>query len=307
MAGACLWLIVLPCLAGAAPVLRVADQKGLVHALCDASHVLDGAPYSIAWSEFPAAAPLLEALDANAVDTGLAGDSPFLFAYAAGAPVRALMALRPLAGTGVALVVPAQSGLRSVADLRGHLIGTTRGSIGHALALALLAKAGLSTRDVHFAFLNPADARAALQSGAIDAWSTWQPYIAMQTALGGARVLADGSTVPRGASYAVTTVRSLAEKPELLGDFIVRLAHAQLWATHHADEYAALYARTTGVPQAVAAATARDLVGAPVRMDAGLQQTERDVLALYVKAGLIAAPPPIEGAFDRRFEAAALP
>jgi sulfonate transport system substrate-binding protein len=39
--------------------------------------VLKDVPYKIEWKEFPAAAPLLEALSAGAIETGLVGDAPF--------------------------------------------------------------------------------------------------------------------------------------------------------------------------------------------------------------------------------------
>ena len=49
------------------PLLKAGDQKGGLRALLEASGGLDGLPYDIKWSEFPAAAPLAEALNANAV------------------------------------------------------------------------------------------------------------------------------------------------------------------------------------------------------------------------------------------------
>jgi len=294
------WFMLPP--AAAADVLHVADQKGLLHALCDASHALDGASYSISWSEFPAAAPLLEALNAGAVDVGIAGDSPVLFAYAAGVPVHALLALRPVSPEAVGLLVPAQSPLHSVADLRGHLIAVTKGSIGQALVLGLLDHAGMSPHDVRFAYLNQNDAGAAMRSGGADAWATWQPYVGMEVSLGEARVLADGTNVLRGASFAVSSTQALAQNPGEIGDFVRRLRQAQIWAAAHVEAYATIYSRSTGVPLPIARAAAGALIGAPVPMDATLQRTERDILALYVKAGVIPRLPDTDGVFDHRFE-----
>lgn len=297
-----LFLFMLPFGAARADTLNVADQKGLLHALCDASHALDGAPYTIAWSEFPAAAPLLEALNAGAVDIGVAGDSPVMFAYAAGAPVHALLALRPEAADAVGLLVPPQSGLHSVEDLRGHLIAVTKGSIGQALVLALLSQAGMQAHDVRFAYLSQMDASAAMRAGSVDAWGTWQPYIGMHVAQGEARVLADGTGVLRGASFAVSSTQALAKSGADIGDFVQRIRRAQAWAVLHVDAYAALYAKNTGVPLPIARTAAKALAGAPVPMDESLQRTERAVLALYVQAGIVPSLPDITGVFDRRFE-----
>jgi len=303
IAAACL---VLHPLGAAADELHVADQKGLLHALCDASHALDGAPYSISWSEFPAAAPLLEALNAGAVDIGVAGDSPVLFAYAAGAPVHALLALRPESAEAVGLLVPLHSGIHTIPDLRGHLIAVTKGSIGQALVLGLLAQAGLSPDDVRVAYLNQNDAGAAMRSGSVDAWSTWQPYVGMEVALGEARVLADGTNVLRGASFVVSSTQALANNAGDIGDFVRRIHQAQQWAAAHAETYASIYSRSTGVPLPIARIAARALIGAPVPMDAHLQRTERDILVLYVKAKVIPSLPDITGVFDHRFETPAV-
>jgi len=295
-------LLMLPLCTASAAVLNVADQKGLLHSLCDASHALDGAAYSISWSEFPAAAPLLEALNAGAVDIGVAGDSPMMFAYAAGAPVHAVLALLPASPELVGLLVPPNSPIHTIADLRGHLIAVTKGSIGQALVLGLLGQAGLSAHDVRFAYLSQMDAGAAMRAGSIDAWSTWQPYVAMQVAQGDARLLADGTNVVRGASFAVSSTQALAKNPAEIGDFVRRIRQAQQWGALHLDAYAAIYSHNTGVPLPIARLAAKALVGAPVPMDETLQRTERAVLALYVQAGILPSLPDISGAFDRRFE-----
>src|SRR3981189_897638 len=80
--------------AGAQTTLRVGDQKGNSQAVMEAAGVLKDLPYKIEWKEFPAAAPLLEALGAGAIETGLVGDAPFTFAAAANVPVKAIAAIR---------------------------------------------------------------------------------------------------------------------------------------------------------------------------------------------------------------------
>src|SRR5882757_4256555 len=167
-----------PLTAGAAQaqtVLRIGDQKGDARAVLEAAGALADLPYKIEWSEFPAAAPLLEALNADAIDAGSVGDAPFTFAAAAGVPVKAIAAIRSKQD-GLAIVVPGDSPVKSLQDLVGKNIGTGRGSIGHQLILAALEQAGLKPDAVHIVFLLPAEAKAALSSGAIDGWSTWEPY-----------------------------------------------------------------------------------------------------------------------------------
>src|SRR6202162_6703943 len=80
--------------AAAQTTLRVGDQKGNSQAVMEAAGVLKNVPYKIEWKEFPAAAPLLEALSAGAIETGLVGDAPFTFAAADHVPVKAIVAVR---------------------------------------------------------------------------------------------------------------------------------------------------------------------------------------------------------------------
>ena len=94
--------------ANAQTVLRVGDQKGNSQAVMEAAGVLKDVPYKIEWKEFPAAAPLLEALGAGAIDTGLVGDAPFTFAAAANVPVKAIGTIRQ-SNEGLAILVPRDS------------------------------------------------------------------------------------------------------------------------------------------------------------------------------------------------------
>src|SRR6202048_1667676 len=74
--------------ATAQTTLRVGDQKGNSQAVMEAAGVLKDVPYKIEWKEFPAAAPLLEALGAGAIETGVVGGAPFTLAAGAHAPVK---------------------------------------------------------------------------------------------------------------------------------------------------------------------------------------------------------------------------
>jgi sulfonate transport system substrate-binding protein len=105
-------------LATAQTTLRVGDQKGNSQAVMEAAGVLKDVPYRIEWKEFPAAAPLLEALGAGAIETGVVGDAPFTFAAAANVPVKAVAAIRQ-SQEGLAILVPRESKIQSFEDLKG--------------------------------------------------------------------------------------------------------------------------------------------------------------------------------------------
>src|SRR4029079_4231382 len=146
--------------AAAQTSLRVGDQKGNSQAVMEAAGVLKDVPYKIEWKEFAAAAPLLEALGAGAIETGLVGDAPFTFAAAANVPIKAIAAIRQ-SREGLAVLVPPESRIQSFEELKGHKIRTGRGSIGHQLVLAALESKGWSPGDVQIVFLAPSDAKIA--------------------------------------------------------------------------------------------------------------------------------------------------
>jgi sulfonate transport system substrate-binding protein len=280
--------------------LRVGDQKGGNQSLLRAAGELSGLPYEIEWSEFPAAAPLLEALNAGAIDVGYVGNAPFLFAYATGVPARVISVVRQNSD-GLAIVVPAKSPIQKAADLKGRRIGTGRGSIGHYLVLATLQKAGLRVEDVNLVFLGPIDARAALSSGAIDAWATWDPYTSMLEISDGARRIADGNGFSANKSYVVASLDAIRDKRAALADFTRRLNRARQWALQHPDQYADEWAKTTGNPAAVAKRwfTRAQIQGMP--MDDALVADQQSIVDLYAKAGVINKRFTVGDAFDRSF------
>ncbi|MDN8613428.1 ABC transporter substrate-binding protein [Variovorax ginsengisoli] len=218
------------------PVLKAGDQKGGLRALLEAAGGLEGLGYDIQWSEFPAAAPLAEALNAGAVDSGPIGDAPLVFALAAGTRVKAIGANRSDA-YGTAVLVRPDSPLKSAADLKGRSIATNRGSIGHYVTLRAITTAGLKPEDLTLRFLAPADAKLALTQGAVDAWATWEPYTAMAETGGHAWVLVSGRGLLPGLSYLAATDAAIAAKRPLLQDFLRRVVKAQDWSYRNVDAF----------------------------------------------------------------------
>src|SRR6476620_3558625 len=220
--------------AAAQTTLRVGDQKGNSQAVMEAAGVLKDVPYKIEWKEFPAAAPLLEALSAGAIETGIVGDAPFTFAAASGAPVKAIAAIRQTR-EGLAILVPENSPIKSFADLRGKKIATGRGSIGHQLILAALEKNGWTAADVQIAFLAPSDAKIAYTQGSVDAWSTWEPYVSQEEVLFQSRRAITAEGLTPGIGFQVASPVAIRDKRPELEDFLRRLATARAWSLTNVD------------------------------------------------------------------------
>lgn len=278
--------------------LRIGSQRGGTKAVMLAAHALDGAPYTVEWSEFPAAQHLLEAIGGGSVDVGLVGDAPFMFAYQSGAPISAVgaqyVAERPR--EALALVVPRGSPVRTIADLAGKRVATTRGSIGHYLVIRALAAAKLPADSIALTFLAPGDAKAAFSSGAVDGWAIWTPYLPVALKEG-ARIVADGHDLVSGYGFEVANDRAIADKPAILADFLAREAKALAWARANPQAYAAVLARETGLPADVAQDYALKNRRVSVPIDRTVVEDQRQVLDAFRAAGAIAGTRDLAAAF----------
>lgn len=283
-------------------VLRVANQKGQVKSMMIASGALDGAPYTVEWSEFPAAQPLLEAVGSGAADLGLAADAPFIFAYQSGSPVKAIAVQAPAqqSGEALAIVVKAGSPVRSARDLIGKSVATTRGSIGHHLLLQALERAKIAPDQVHVTFLPPGDAKAAFDSGAIDAWSTWTPYtnVAIKE---GAHPVIDAKDYGLPLYIDIAHADSIAPKRALMADFLRREAKAVAWARAHPDAFAQVLSKETGLPLDIARASFNRSNRVSQPIDAKIIAHEQTITTRWRNAGLIEGKRDLSQAFDTSF------
>ncbi|WP_186194507.1 ABC transporter substrate-binding protein [Burkholderia gladioli] len=285
---------------GPRPVLKAGDQKGGLRALLEAANALGGLPYDIQWTEFPAAAPLAEALNAAAVDCGPIGDAPLIFALSSGARVKAIAANRSDA-YGTAVMARPDAAMRGAADLKGKRVGTTRGSIGHYVTLKALDAAGLPPSAVDFRFLPPADTMLALATGSIDAWATWEPYTALAETSGRARVLVNGRGLSSGLSYIAATDTAIDGKRAVLQDFVRRVAGAQRWSYRHADAFSATLARIIGIPEAAARLQFERRATQWLPIDAPLVAEQQATADFYRKVGMLRQPLDVGPTFDRGF------
>ncbi|WP_295844001.1 ABC transporter substrate-binding protein [Tardiphaga sp.] len=286
--------------ARAETTLIVGDQKGNSRAVMEASGVLKDLPYKIEWKEFAAAAPLLEALGAGAIETGLVGDAPFTFAAAANVPVKAIGAIRQTQ-EGLAILVPKESTIKSFDELKGKKIATGRGSIGHQLILAALESKGWTPADIQLVFLAPADAKVAYSRGSVDAWSTWEPYVSQEEVLFESRRVLTAEGLSAGLSLQVATPTAIKDKRPELEDFLRRLTQARAWALNNADSYAQTWGKLMNVVPSV---PLNWLTRAKIRIapiDDSVIADEQKTIDLYLRAGLIKTKLDAATLVDRSF------
>ena len=211
---------------------------------------LKAAGYRVVWTEFPSGPPLLEALNVGAIDFGNTGEAPPIFAQAAGAPIQ-YVAYEPPAPKGEAILVPKDSKLTSVTDLRGKKVALNKGSNVHYLLVKALEKAGVKYSEVEPVFLAPADARAAFERGAVDAWVIWDPFQAAAEAASGARTLADGTGIVSNYQFYFSSKKFIESDPKIVDLVLSQLSEVDDWARSDIHAVAEQLAPAIGLPVGV--------------------------------------------------------
>lgn len=202
--------------------------------------------FGLQWVEFPAGPQLLEGLNVGSIDVGFVGEAPPIFAQAAGAQF-VYIGYELAAPEAEGLVVPKASPLKTVADLKGRKVALNRGSNVHYLLLKLLEKAGLAYSDIQPVFLPPADARAAFERGAVDAWLVWDPFLAAAEQQIGARILADGRGVVSNYQFYLAERRFAQQHPAVIQALFDDTVQQGRWIKTHLDEAAKLIAPLQGL------------------------------------------------------------
>jgi sulfonate transport system substrate-binding protein len=211
---------------------------------------LKAAGYKVVWTEFPSGPPLLEALNVGSIEFGNTGEAPPIFAQAAGAPIQ-YVAYEPPAPKGEAILVPKDSKLNSIADLRGKKVALNKGSNVHYLLVKALEKAGVKYSEIEPVFLAPADARAAFERGAVDAWVIWDPFQAAAEAATGARTLADGTGIVSNYQFYFSSKKFLESDPKIVDLVLAELGEVDDWARRDIHAVANQLAPAIGLPVGV--------------------------------------------------------
>ena len=200
----------------------------------------------ISWNEFPAGPQILEALAVGSVDVGVTGDTPPVYAQAANKPLYyiAYEAAKPLAS---AILVQKDSKLTQLSQLKGKRIALQKGLSAHYLLVQAVRKAGLQWSDIQPIWLTPADARAAFQKGAVDAWAIWDPYFASAQVEDQARVLASGKGLSPNYTFYLASPDFVKQHPQALKSIIQQINVADQWVQAHRTETAQSIAQSTGL------------------------------------------------------------
>jgi len=270
--------------------VSIGYQKANIFALLKYRGTLDESfkkqGIAVRWVEFPAGPQMLEGLNVGSIDLAATGDAPPTFAQAAKADL-IYLGHSPANPKTEAIVVPKDSTIKSVADLKGKRVGLNKGSDVNYLLVKALEDAGLSYKDVQPIYLPPADARAAFQKGAIDAWVIWDPFLAEVEANAGAREIRNAEgLVPHYTFYLAS--RPFAEgHPETAKQVIDELSRLSDWANQHQEEAAAILSKSTGLDSAIWQTTLTRLPYGAKRMTPQVFAEQQALADTFTRIGLL--------------------
>jgi sulfonate transport system substrate-binding protein len=202
---------------------------------------------TVTWVQFQSGPPLIEALNAGAIDFGYTGDTPPIVAQASGVDF-VYVASIPQPGKSNALLVRDDAKIGTPADLRGKKIALVKGSSAHNVLVQVLKKAKVAWSEINPVYLQPADAGAALRSGSVDAWSIWDPFYALNEHEPGVHVLTDAEGVAPSNAFFLATRSFATKNPRVVAAIIEETTAAWHWAQHHQSELAAVLSQASGIP-----------------------------------------------------------
>jgi sulfonate transport system substrate-binding protein len=284
------------------------DQLKEFQSIFAATNALKGAAYTVNWTNFIGGPPVIAAETGGSVDIGDMAETPTIFAQSAGDPVKVVAATE---GTNPKtspydIVVPTGSPIKTVAQLKGHTVAVQEGTVEQYFLVEALAKAKVPYTAVKIDNLTVTTASTAVTNGQVDAAVITQPLTGLDTATGKVRILATGAGLLQTYGYLTASSAALAnpQKAAALTDFIGRFYKAEAALSKNPGLAAATYAKTYGVPLAVAKQAAASAVSKGTPITATIISYQQGEANTFQRLGLIPSHLQVQGVFDLPFNKA---
>jgi sulfonate transport system substrate-binding protein len=219
--------------------------------------------FRVEWREFPSGPPLLEALNAGAIDFGQTGETPPIFAQAAGVPL-VYAGYEPPAPQGEAILVPKDSSLKTLTE-----------------------KADLKYSEIEPIYLAPADGRAAFERGAVDAWVIWDPFLAAAETATDARKLVDATGLAWNRQFYLASQQFADANPAAVDAILAAVADLGQWAAGKDSEVANKLSAGIGIPAPVLEIALKRLTYGVRPLDAEVVADQQRIADTFFNLGLV--------------------
>lgn len=270
--------------------LRVAVYRGQVETWMAAAR-LPAFPFPIERAQFASGNLITEAISAGAIDLGSMSDIPPVFIARPDSPVRLVAVLQADVANQVVLV-PRNSPIKTLAQLKGKRIGYVRATTSHYILLRMLAEQKLTFADITPIALAPQDGRAAFDRGDLDAWVIFG-VIGWLAREAGGRLLTNGVGRLTGNYVYAASQDAMddANRRAAIAAYLRRVADTLAWSEANPDEAIRLVAKATTLPEAAYRAQRAERTTAPrlIPPNQAAITTQQQVADTFFKAGVIPA------------------
>ncbi|ADL53179.1 aliphatic sulfonate ABC transporter substrate-binding protein [Clostridium cellulovorans] len=168
-----------------------------------------------------------EALASKNLDIGNLGDVPAIIGKAAGIDTELISSAGLV--NGASLIVPKNSTVTSVKDLKGKKIATQKGAFMHKVLIDILKSNGLKVEDIEFVNMNAQDSADALVSGNVDGAVIGGITLGKLVLNGQAKVIVDYRDNPQWntASYTIVRTEFAKNNPDIVKAILKSLVRAK--------------------------------------------------------------------------------
>jgi len=261
-------------------------------------------PYKIDYAEFAGGNLIVEALASGSLDVGSMSEIPPIFSIQSHRQPRLIAVLQGDVNNQV-ILIPKDSSLESIGQLRGKRVGYVRSTTSHYFLIKALKEQGLTMNDITAVALTPQDGFTAFQSGQLDAWVIYGVFIQLAKFRSGARVLKTALGYLSG-NYLVAARPAALEDPlrkQAIQDYIQRQARTLEWINNNPEPWAAKSAQLLGVDKAVFLDmyNNRSQPSKVVEVSDQAIASQQEVADLFFNAGVLNERLDVSPLWDRNF------
>ncbi|MFK3666780.1 aliphatic sulfonate ABC transporter substrate-binding protein [Ochrobactrum teleogrylli] len=245
---------------------------------------------------FPAAAPAFEALNAGSIDITAGSSTSAIAALAANIPLT-IFGYQKMSPGSEGIVAKKDAGITSIKDLAGKKVAVNRGGTGEYLLMQGLETNGIDPKSVERVYLSPSDSGPSFVQGHVDAWATWDPFVAIAEKSYGGQVIADGAAIGSDNAVVLISSREFAEKKadELQAIFDV-LKKDNAWAVANKADAGAIWAKEMNIPAELGQVIGENNAVPTTAVTAADVEQIGKIAYWYAKSGIIPQKPDIKAA-----------
>ena len=244
---------------------------------------------------------MTEAMASDKLDFAGLGNMPVISAQAANIPFKIIS--QSLEGNkNVGIIAASGSGIETLADLKGKKVAVGKATNAYDFILRALDKDGIDVADVELINLNPDEAQAAFDSGGVDAWAIWEPYLSINALSQKGTIIADGSTNGiLSPSYYIVREGFADDYGDLVVVYLKTLNDLLQWELDHEEEAIQRYADERNLPKELFQAIRERSLGISIPVSDEVIAEHQNTADFQFEIGTIRKKIDVKEVFDNHY------